>query len=208
MVKVGINGFGRIGRLVFRALVEQGLLGKELDVVAVNDLVPADNLAYLVKYDSIQGKFTGEVKSGNRGVPQREQSLALEFTRFFTGDTVEAFKTFSVEEDYSRYRNLSWYAAGFDLPDYDATVDTSLYYFVRFSSDEVGRSYYEYRARLPRSSQPNSINWDAVNIPITDLSNLKITTKSDIYLADAVLKSRPKPKSKAFHPFADDAMWR
>ena len=45
-VKVGINGFGRIGRLVFRALVDQGLLGKTLDVVAVNDLVPADSLAY------------------------------------------------------------------------------------------------------------------------------------------------------------------
>jgi glyceraldehyde 3-phosphate dehydrogenase len=63
MVKVGINGFGRIGRLVFRALVEQGLLGKQLDVVAVNDLVPADNLAYLLKYDSTQGKFTGEVRA-------------------------------------------------------------------------------------------------------------------------------------------------
>src|SRR3954468_4856904 len=62
-VKVGINGFGRIGRLVFRALVEQGHLGKELDVVAVNDLVPADNLAYLVKYDSTQGRFKGEVTS-------------------------------------------------------------------------------------------------------------------------------------------------
>ena len=62
-VKVGINGFGRIGRLVFRALVEQGLLGKELDVVAVNDLVPADNLAYLLKYDSTQGQFKGEVHS-------------------------------------------------------------------------------------------------------------------------------------------------
>jgi len=61
--KVGINGFGRIGRLVFRALVEQGLLGKELDVVAVNDLVPADNLAYLLKYDSTQGRFNGEVVS-------------------------------------------------------------------------------------------------------------------------------------------------
>src|SRR5438067_1028839 len=62
-VKVGINGFGRIGRLVFRALVEQGLLGKQLDVVAVNDLVPADNLAYLMKYDSTQGRFAGEVSS-------------------------------------------------------------------------------------------------------------------------------------------------
>jgi len=62
-IKVGINGFGRIGRLVFRALCEQGLLGKTLDVVAVNDLVPADNLAYLLKYDSTQGKFGGEVFS-------------------------------------------------------------------------------------------------------------------------------------------------
>lgn len=62
-VKVGINGFGRIGRLVFRALVEQGLLGETLDVVAVNDLVPADNLAYLLKYDSTQGRFNGTVSS-------------------------------------------------------------------------------------------------------------------------------------------------
>jgi glyceraldehyde 3-phosphate dehydrogenase len=63
MTKIGINGFGRIGRLVFRALVEQGLLGKEIDVVALNDLVPADNLAYLLKYDSTQGRFQGEVSS-------------------------------------------------------------------------------------------------------------------------------------------------
>jgi glyceraldehyde 3-phosphate dehydrogenase len=60
-IRVGINGFGRIGRLVFRAICDQGLLGKEIEVVAVNDLVPADNLAYLVKYDSIQGKFPGTV---------------------------------------------------------------------------------------------------------------------------------------------------
>src|SRR5262245_8747289 len=63
VIKVGINGFGRIGRLLFRALVEQGLLGKSLDLVAVNDLVPADNLAYVLKYDSIQGKFNGTVAS-------------------------------------------------------------------------------------------------------------------------------------------------
>ena len=63
MTKIGINGFGRIGRLVFRALVEQGLLGTEIDVVALNDLVPADNLAYLLKYDSTQGRFNGEVSS-------------------------------------------------------------------------------------------------------------------------------------------------
>src|SRR5260370_28935649 len=63
MTRIGINGFGRIGRLVFRAIVEQGLFGKEIDAVALNDLVPADNLAYLLKYDSTQGRFQGEVSS-------------------------------------------------------------------------------------------------------------------------------------------------
>src|SRR5438445_9130955 len=62
-IKVGINGFGRIGRLVFRAICDQGLLGRDIEVVAVNDIVPADNLAYLVKYDSTQGRFHGSVHS-------------------------------------------------------------------------------------------------------------------------------------------------
>ena len=62
-IKVGINGFGRIGRLVFRAIVDQGLLGTEIEVVALNDLVPADNLAYLLKYDSTQGRFKGTVEA-------------------------------------------------------------------------------------------------------------------------------------------------
>ncbi len=62
--KIAINGFGRIGRLVFRALVEQGLLGTEYDVVAINDLVPSDNLAYLLKYDSVHGRFSGTVETG------------------------------------------------------------------------------------------------------------------------------------------------
>jgi glyceraldehyde 3-phosphate dehydrogenase len=75
--KVGINGFGRIGRLVFRALVEQGLLGKELDVVAVNDLVPADNLAYLLKYDSTQGRFNGEVTSKKSSSAAKEDDTLV-----------------------------------------------------------------------------------------------------------------------------------
>ena len=62
-VKIGINGFGRIGRLVFRSLVDQGLLGSEVEVVAINDLVPAENLAYLLKYDSTQGRFNGTVEA-------------------------------------------------------------------------------------------------------------------------------------------------
>ena len=62
-VKVGINGFGRIGRLVFRAIADRGLLGTEIDVVAINDLVDSGNLAYLLKYDSTQGRFKGTVEA-------------------------------------------------------------------------------------------------------------------------------------------------
>lgn len=77
MVKVGINGFGRIGRLVFRALVEQNLLGKQLDVVAVNDLVPADNLAYLLKYDSTQTRFAGDVRSEKSSGAAEDDTLVV-----------------------------------------------------------------------------------------------------------------------------------
>ena len=63
-IKVGINGFGRIGRLVFRAIADQGLLGKEIDVVAVTDMgTDADYFAYQIKYDSTQGRFEHEVSS-------------------------------------------------------------------------------------------------------------------------------------------------
>ena len=76
-VKVGINGFGRIGRQVFRAIVEQGLLGTEIEVVAVNDLVPADNLAYLMKYDSTQGKFSGTVSSAKSSAGVAEDDVLI-----------------------------------------------------------------------------------------------------------------------------------
>lgn len=104
-LRIGINGFGRIGRLVFRALVDQGLLGKGIEVVAINDLVEADNLAYLLKYDSTQGRFTGEVaaegeslivnghtvkclsvREGPKALPWRELGvdIVIESTGLFT----------------------------------------------------------------------------------------------------------------------------
>jgi len=75
-VKVAINGFGRIGRLVFRAMVEQGLVGKEVEVVAVGDIVPADNLAYLLKYDSTQGRFNGTATS-RKSAPDKAEDDVL-----------------------------------------------------------------------------------------------------------------------------------
>jgi glyceraldehyde 3-phosphate dehydrogenase len=63
-IRVGINGFGRIGRLVFQALCDQGLLGKEIDVVGVVDIsTDADYFAYQMKYDSVQGRFKHPVET-------------------------------------------------------------------------------------------------------------------------------------------------
>src|SRR3954451_16058908 len=75
-VKVAINGFGRIGRLVFRAIAEQGLIGKDVDVVAVGEIVSADNLAYLLKYDSTQGRFNGTVSS-TKSAPDKAEDDVL-----------------------------------------------------------------------------------------------------------------------------------
>ncbi|MBO5805074.1 MAG: type I glyceraldehyde-3-phosphate dehydrogenase [Bacteroidales bacterium] len=58
-IKVGINGFGRIGRMVFRAAYEN--FSNEIQIVGINDLLDPDYLAYMLKYDSVHGKFAGEV---------------------------------------------------------------------------------------------------------------------------------------------------
>jgi glyceraldehyde 3-phosphate dehydrogenase len=76
-VKVAINGFGRIGRLVFRAMVEQGLVGEDVQVVAVGDIVPADNLGYLLKYDSTQGRFQGTVDSEKSSPDKAEDDVLV-----------------------------------------------------------------------------------------------------------------------------------
>ena len=56
-IKVGINGFGRIGRLTYRALMNK----KNVEVVALNDLTDAKTLGHLLKYDSVHGRFPGEI---------------------------------------------------------------------------------------------------------------------------------------------------
>lgn len=59
MVKIGINGFGRIGRMVFRAAVEQN---RNVEIVGINDLLDADYMSYMLRYDSTHGRFHGDVK--------------------------------------------------------------------------------------------------------------------------------------------------
>ena len=60
MVKVGINGFGRIGRMVFRAIVDN--FSNDVQVVGINDLLEPAYLAYMLKYDSVHGRFNHDVK--------------------------------------------------------------------------------------------------------------------------------------------------
>ncbi|MBC9795510.1 type I glyceraldehyde-3-phosphate dehydrogenase [Sinomicrobium weinanense] len=90
-LKIGINGFGRIGRLVFRETVKRD----NVDVVAINDLLDVEHLAYLLKYDSVHGTFNGtvEVKDGNLVV---------------NGNTVRI----TAERDP---KNLKWDAVGADV---------------------------------------------------------------------------------------------
>src|SRR3982751_939735 len=60
VVKVGINGFGRIGRNVLRAIIESGRT--DIEVVALNDLGPVETNAHLLRYDSVHGRFPNEIK--------------------------------------------------------------------------------------------------------------------------------------------------
>ncbi|CAL2086929.1 type I glyceraldehyde-3-phosphate dehydrogenase [Tenacibaculum sp. 190524A02b] len=76
MIKIGINGFGRIGRLAFRSAVQR----ENIEVVAINDLLDVDYLAYLLRYDSVHGRFNGtvEVKNGNLIVNGKEIRITAE----------------------------------------------------------------------------------------------------------------------------------
>ena len=64
MIKIGINGFGRIGRLVFRASLDH----KDVEVVGINDLITPEYMAYMLKYDSIHGRFTGTVSATENSI--------------------------------------------------------------------------------------------------------------------------------------------
>jgi glyceraldehyde 3-phosphate dehydrogenase len=76
-VNVGINGFGRIGRLVFNALIDRGYFGKDIKVVAVVDVNPdAKYFAYQLKYDSVHGRFTGELQT-EKSDPKLEEDDIL-----------------------------------------------------------------------------------------------------------------------------------
>lgn len=71
--KIGINGFGRIGRLVFRRMIQEG----GFDVISINDLADAKTLSHLLKYDSVHGKFPGEVEALENGVKVNGKEIKM-----------------------------------------------------------------------------------------------------------------------------------
>jgi glyceraldehyde 3-phosphate dehydrogenase len=75
-IRIGINGFGRIGRLVFRAAVDR----PDIEVVGINDLIDVEYMSYMLRYDSTHGKFKGkvEVKGGNLVVNGKEIRVTAE----------------------------------------------------------------------------------------------------------------------------------
>ena len=69
-IKIGINGFGRIGRLVFRAAVEN----KNVEVVGINDLISVDYMVYMLKYDTVHGQFKGTVETKDGKLVDRKST--------------------------------------------------------------------------------------------------------------------------------------
>ena len=104
-VKVGINGFGRIGRLVFQAICDQGLLGNEIDVVAVVDIsTDAQYFAYQLKYDSVHGRSKHAVSTAKSDPSRAEADIIV----------VNGHKTKCVQATKTP-AELPWKALGVDI---------------------------------------------------------------------------------------------
>ena len=72
-IKIGINGFGRIGRITFRAILKRS----DIEVVAINDLHEIENLAYLLKYDSVHGKLDNKIEAGESTLVVNGNSIRI-----------------------------------------------------------------------------------------------------------------------------------
>lgn len=179
MVKIGINGFGRIGRMVFQAICDQGLLGKEIDVVAVVDVsTDAEYFAYQIKYDSVHGKFKHSV-SAIKSDASREEADTI---------VVNGFKTKCIMATKNP-AELPWKALGVDY----VIESTGL-----FTDSEKAKGHLEAGARKVIISAPakgevktivmgvNENEYDAARHNI--VSNASCTTNCLAPLVHVLLK--------------------
>ena len=124
MIKLGINGFGRIGRMVFRAAVEN--FSNDIEVVGINDLLNADYLAYMLKYDSVHGHFNHDIKV-------EENYLVVD------GHKIQIF----AERDP---KNITWGALGVDV-----VVESTGF----FLTEELASAHLEAGAKKVIMSAPS-----------------------------------------------------
>ncbi|MBN1556221.1 MAG: aldehyde dehydrogenase, partial [Phycisphaerae bacterium] len=159
-VKIGINGFGRIGRLVFRAMSEEP---ERFDIVAINDLGAAELLAHLLKYDSTQGRFPGKVVA-------KQDSLVV------NGKEVKVLS----EKDPAK---LPWGAMGVDV----AIESTGIFTSNKTAEKAGYDSHLDAGAKKVIISAPSKgtasmivmgVNDDALTNEVTCVSNASCTTNS------------------------------
>ena len=124
MIKLGINGFGRIGRMVFRAAVEN--FSNDIQVVGINDLLDADYLAYMLRYDSVHGIFNHDIKV-------EENYLIVD------GNKIQVF----AEKDP---KNIPWGALGVDV-----VVESTGF----FLTEELASAHLEAGAKKDIMSAPS-----------------------------------------------------
>jgi len=178
-IKVGINGFGRIGRLVFQAIADQGLLGKEIDVVAVVDIsTDAEYFAYQLKYDSVHGHFKHAVSTEKSDASKEEADIIV----------VNGAKTKCVMATRNP-SELPWKALGVDY----VIESTGL-----FTDSEKAKGHLEAGAKKVIISAPgkgdvktivmgvNELEYDAVKHNI--VSNASCTTNCLAPLVHVLLK--------------------
>lgn len=152
MTKVGINGFGRIGRLVFRSALKRGL-----DIVAINDLIEPDYMAYMLKYDTVHGRFDGtiEVKDGHLVV---------------NGKTIRI----TAERDPA---NLKWNEVGVDI-----VIESTGLFLTRADAEKhiaAGAKKVVFSAPAKDSDIPTyvmGVNHDKLTADQTIVSNASCTT--------------------------------
>jgi hypothetical protein len=147
-------------------------------VMTLNAVNSVDNAEiYVPPFDP------GTTRSGSEAFTRREQSLAMEFTNLHPADTLEAYKPFSLPENYSRYGALNWFAAAHQITKVDADgqpagpydpATDSLFYFMRFASDDKGQSYYEIKRKVPLPVPYPNVNWEEIVPRIEDLSAVKL----------------------------------
>jgi len=120
-VKVAINGFGRIGRLVFRQIYNM----EGIDVVAINDLTSPKVLAHLLKYDSAQGRFEGEVKSTDNSIVVNGEEIKIPYEKLFDNEQMIEMPGIGYYGWYANRDSLR-YASLYGLNDADTFIRTTL----------------------------------------------------------------------------------